>query len=304
MVNPVRSWSPYWSGETDCSPLLRSRLGSPSRGHMVIMANQEIARKDVQQPATPFTLVVSDVHAFPEFLENAVRRSRFRAGVDHLVFAGDLLDRGGQPGACLERLDELGAEMLIGDHDHATMLGYFIGEQSPASRHYRKAFLQRFASGSLTLVTTVDGVLISHAGLSRGFAADLAAVGRDPVRLAQLINEEFRRDLERQLSVGMERPEPRTLDGHSPIWLRVDDADVGPERLLEGVGQIAGHTTPSVFRRWTEADFRAAGLYLIDPGSYGLDSRDHPRHYRYGVVRSGMVSVEAGTSDGGTEGGR
>jgi hypothetical protein len=270
---------------------------------MVTMAYQEAAREDAPQPATPFTLTVSDVHAFPEFLENALRRSGFRAGVDHLVFAGDLLDRGGQPGACLERLDELGAEMLIGDHDHATMLGYFIGEQSPASRGYRQALLRRFSSGALNLVTHVDGVLISHAGLSRAFAADFAAVGRDPVRLARLLNEEFRHHLGRQLSVGRQQPEPRTLDGHSPMWLRVDDTDVGPERLLDGIEQIAGHTTPSVFRHWTEADFRAAGLYLIDPGSYGLGSRDHPRHYRYGVIRGGTVSVEAGTSDGGTWGG-
>lgn len=271
---------------------------------MVTMAHQEAAREDAPQPTTPFTLVVSDVHAFPEFLENALRRSGFRAGVDHLVFAGDLLDRGGQPGACLERLDGLGAEMLIGDHDHATMLGYFIGEQSPASRGYRQALLRRFRSAALSLVTHVDGVLISHAGLSRAFAPDFTAVGRDPVRLAQLVNEEFRRDLERQLSVGMQQPEPRTLDGQSPMWLRVDDADVGPERLLDGIEQVAGHTTPSVFRHWTEADFRVAGLHLIDPGSYGLGPRDHPCHYRYGVIRGGTVSVEAGTSAAETGGGR
>jgi Calcineurin-like phosphoesterase len=262
---------------------------------MVTMVHQAAARKDAPQPATAFTLVVSDVHAFPEFLDNALRRSGFRAGVDHVVFAGDLLDRGGQPGACLERLDELRAEMLIGDHDHAAMLGYFIGEQSPDSKGYRRELWRRFSSGALSLVTHVDGVLISHAGLARAFAPDFAAVGRDPARLARLVNEEFRRDLERQASVGMREPGPRTLDGHSPMWLRVDDADVGPEGLLDGIEQIAGHTTPSVFRHWTEADFRAAGLYLIDPGSYGLGRRDHPRHYRYAVIRGGVVSVEAGT---------
>ena len=211
---------------------------------MVTMACQAAAREDAQQPATPFTLVVSDVHAFPEFLENALRRSGFRAGVDHLVFAGDLLDRGGQPGACLERLDELGAEMLIGDHDHATMLGYFIGEQSLASRGYRQALLRRFSSGALSLVTHVDGVLISHAGLSRAFAPDFATVRRDPVRLAHLINEEFRRALERQLSLGMARPEPRTLDGHSPMWLRVDDTDAGRSDSSTGSSR-----SPATLRR-------------------------------------------------------
>jgi hypothetical protein len=266
---------------------------------MVTMGDREAVRDTAVRPATPFTLVVSDVHAFPEFLENALRQSGFRAGVDHLVFAGDLLDRGGQPGACLERLNELCAEMLIGDHDHATMLGYFIGEQSPASRDYRQALLRRFTIGALNLVTNVDGVLISHAGLSRAFAPDFAAVGRDPVRLAERINDEFRRDVQRQLSVGMGQPEPRTVDAWSPMWLRVDDPDVGPERLLDGVEQIAGHTTPRVFRHWTEADFRAAGLYLIDPGSYGLGSRDHPRHYRYGVIKGGVAWVEAGTAEAG-----
>ena len=108
--------------------------------------------------------------------------------------------------------------------------------------------------------------------------------------------------MERQLALGMAQPEPRTLDGHSPMWLRVDDADVGPERLLDEIEQIAGHTTPSVFRHWTEAEFRAAGLHLIDPGSYGLGSGDHPRHYRFGVVRGGTVSVEAGTTAAGTGG--
>jgi len=264
---------------------------------MMTMARHEAEQDDARQSATPFTLVVSDVHAFPEFLESALRRSGFRAGVDRLVFAGDLLDRGGRPGACLRRLDELGAEMLLGDHDHATMLGYFIGEQSPTSADHRETLLQRFDDGFLNLVTSVDGVLISHAGLSSAFAADFAAVERDSAGLAQRINEEFRRDLERQLSLGMTQPGPRTLDGHSPLWLRVDDADVGPERLLDGVEQIAGHTTPGVFRHWTVAHFRAAGLHLIDPGSYGLTSRDHPRHYRYGVIGGGMVSVEAGTSD-------
>ncbi|MEI6450954.1 MAG: hypothetical protein WCP98_13570, partial [Actinomycetes bacterium] len=73
--------------------------------------------------------------------------------------------------------------------------------------------------------------------------------------------------------------------------------DVGPGRLLDGVEQIAGHTTPMVFRRWSEAEFRAAGLHAIDPGAYGRGPGDHPRHYRYAVIRGGAVQVEAGTAE-------
>jgi len=87
------------------------------------------------------------------------------------------------------------------------------------------------------------------------------------------------------------------MDEWAPHRLRVDDADVGPNRLLDGVEQIAGHTTPEVFRRWSLAEFRAAGLHVIDPGTYGLGPDDHPRHWRCAVIADGGVRVaEGGTT--------
>ena len=148
-------------------------------------------------------------------------------------------------------------------------------------------------------MTNIDGVLISHAGLTQVFAADLHELGRDPARLAARLNDEYHAAVRRQLERGRELPEPRILDEWSPQRLRIDDADVGPGRLLDGVEQIAGHTTPTVFRRWTAAMFRASGLHAIDPGTYGLGPGDHPRRYRYAVIRGGAVLVEAGTMEGG-----
>ncbi len=244
----------------------------------------------------PFTLVVSDVHGYPELLENALRRSGFREGTDRLVFAGDFLDRGSRAAECLSRLDELGAETLIGNHDQAIALGYWIGEQQEASKDFRKRLLDRLRTRRLQLVTSVEGVLVSHAGLTRAVAADFDEVGRDPERLVARLNDEYHAAVQRQIDHGRERPEPRILDEWSPQRLRVDDADVGPARLLAGAEQIAGHTTPGVFRRWTEAEFRAAGLWSIDPGTYGLGPGDHPRHYRFAVIGGGAVRVEAGAT--------
>ena len=267
---------------------------------MVTMDFREIPQIEAVRATQPFTLVVSDVHGYPELLENAVRSSGFRAGTDRLVFAGDFLDRGDRAGECLERLDELGAETLIGNHDQAIALGYWIGEQQEASKAFREPLLERLRTRRLNLVTSVDGVLISHAGLTRVFAADFDELGRDPARLAARLNDEYHAAVGRQLAHGREMPQPRVLDEWSPQRLRVDDADVGPGRLLDAVEQIAGHTTPTVFRRWTEAEFRAAGLHAIDPGTYGLGPGDHPRHYRYAVIQGGAVRVEAGTMEAGT----
>jgi len=261
---------------------------------MVSMKNRQKMQAGAQRPAAPFTLVVSDVHGYPELLERALRNSGFREGIDRLIFAGDFLDRGSLARECLRRLDDLGAEMLIGNHDQAIALGYWIGEQQEANKAFREPLLERLRRRRIDLVTSIDGVLISHAGLTRVFAADFHALGRDPARLAARMNDEYHAAVERQLEHGRELPEPRILDEWSPQRLRVDDADVGPGRLLVGVEQIAGHTTPTVFRRWTTAMFRAAGLHAIDPGTYGLGPGDHPRHYRYAVIQGGAVRVEAG----------
>ena len=266
---------------------------------MVSMENRHMMQAGARRPAAPFTLVVSDVHGYPELLENALRGSGFREGSDRLVFAGDFLDRGDRAGECLERLDELGAETLIGNHDQAIALGYWIGEQQEASKVFREPLLERLRTRRIDLVTSVDGVLISHAGLTCVFAADFDELGRDPARLTTRLNDEYHAAVRRQLEHGREIPEPRILDEWSPQRLRVDDADVGPGRLLEGAEQIAGHTTPTVFHRWTEAEFRAAGLRSIDPGSYGLGPGDRPRHYRYAVIQGGAVRVEAGTMEAG-----
>jgi hypothetical protein len=202
------------------------------------------------------TIVLSDVHGYPELIENALGAAEFRQGADELIFAGDFVDRGGRARECLKMLDELGAQTLIGNHDQAIALGYWIGEQQAASKAFCRTILKRIRSRRL--------------------------------------NDEYHAAVARLLEHGAEWPEPRTVDEYSPLWLRVDDADVGPDRLLDGVEQIAGHTTPLVFRRWTEEDFRDAGLYCIDPGTYGLGRRDHPAHYRYAVIEGGRVRVEAG----------
>ena len=263
-------------------------------GHMVGMETPGTTHAPDRTERQPFTLVVSDIHGFPSLLENALRASGFRHGADRLVFAGDFLDRGAEARVCLDRLDELGAQMLIGNHDQAIALGYWIGEQQEASRIFRETILRRLQERRLNLVTSVDGVLISHAGLTRTFARDFEELNRDPARLAARLNDEYHAAVRRQIEAGRQEPAPRILDRWSPAQVRVDDPDVGPGRLLDAVVQIAGHTTPTVYRHWTEAEFRAGGLRPIDPGTYGLGVTARPRHYRYAVMERRSVRIETG----------
>ena len=75
------------------------------------------------------TIVLSDCHGHPQLVTAALEDAGFVNGRDRLVFAGDFLDRGPLPAACLEVLEEAGAEMLLGNHDAAILLGQQIWPQ-------------------------------------------------------------------------------------------------------------------------------------------------------------------------------
>ncbi|HZJ02821.1 MAG TPA: metallophosphoesterase [Thermoleophilia bacterium] len=120
------------------------------------------------------TFVVSDVHGFPELVENALDHGCFDSARDRLVFAGDVVDRGPRVERCFELLKELRATCLLGNHDVAIMMGYWIPGQDWESRVFREKLRELFletgddgATGSRwEAVLCVDGVIISHAGVA------------------------------------------------------------------------------------------------------------------------------------------
>lgn len=62
-------------------------------------------------------MVVGDVHGNLRALDQVLERAAFNAGEDRLIFLGDVCDGWPEVGACIERLQEIGAECIWGNHD-------------------------------------------------------------------------------------------------------------------------------------------------------------------------------------------
>ena len=243
------------------------------------------------------TIVISDAHGYPQLVRNALEHAQYEAGVDRLVFAGDFADRGPDGRACLELIEASGAEVLWGNHDVAVLLGRPIDPQHPASRTLRPHFLERFTTGAWKLALCVDGVLVTHAGLSRVYRHDWEACGHDPERLAAALNEEFQLVLDPYAGAEGEHDrgdhrKPRLLNEMGPLWFRPTPAL--PEGLLQGVTQVCGH---SPFDGREHRALAEQGLHVVDPTLVLGTMHHHGITCRYAVIEGGEVRVEEGVVD-------
>ncbi len=92
------------------------------------------------------TFVISDVHGYPELIENALDHGGFRAGVDEFIYAGDFVDRGPDADGCLRLLERYATRILVGNHELAVLLGFPLFEQTPESKRLRQTLLDRVLS--------------------------------------------------------------------------------------------------------------------------------------------------------------
>jgi hypothetical protein len=261
-------------------------LGAKGRGAIFTVETQKARR----------TIVISDAHGYPQLVRNALEHARYEAGVDRLVFAGDFADRGPDGRECLELIETSGAEVLWGNHDVAVLLGQTIAPQDPESPKLRPHFGQRFREGVWKLALCVEGVLITHAGLSRAYRHDWEACDQDPERLAARLNEEFRLVLGPYVrgeadSDWPDDDKPSLLDDMGPLWFRPTPAL--PEGLLQGAIQVCGH---SPFDGREHRALAQQGLHVVDPTLVLGIMHDHGITYRYAVIEGGAVRVEEGVA--------
>ena len=66
-------------------------------------------------------LVISDVHANLEALQEVLKDAEKRGGFDEVWSLGDVVDYGPDPGACIETLAELEILGVSGNHDYAAL---------------------------------------------------------------------------------------------------------------------------------------------------------------------------------------
>lgn len=231
------------------------------------------------------TIVFSDVHGEPSIINNVIEHSGFDPHADRLVFAGDAVDLGRDSWGCLELLDEIGAECLVGNHEYAAFVDFEI-EDIRLSESVLRRNEENLTSGRWRLAAEADGVLITHAGVSREYVSDFIEGAEGSVaRFADALNEQFARAVE----LGMVAA-GGVIEMGGPIWWRPDY----DEQLLPLVTQVVGHTPreivhdPDALARLT-----AGGVYLVDPWVRGWRRRGFglPVPLRYAVIEGGSVRV-------------
>lgn len=119
------------------------------------------------------TIVISDCHGSPWLISNALKHSGYQKGIDRLIFAGDFLDIGDSPEACWQLLVEEDAELLWGNHEVAIVLRQYVGPQDPYSWTLRENLIKK--QKDFKMATSVDNILITHAGLSEFWGAPIQA---------------------------------------------------------------------------------------------------------------------------------
>jgi hypothetical protein len=244
------------------------------------------------------TFVLSDVHGYPRLIRNALTHGHFDTALDRLVYAGDALDRGPDPKGCIDLLTGLQADVLFGNHEVAVLLGFRVFEQDPRSLHFgdflrAKAFVP-MPTARWRVAIGVDGVLITHAGLSAEYGRTITgANGTDPRLLAAAINREFVDAVTGTRAArhwdGEQGEERGVLGPDGPLWFRPDPRSARVP--LPGLRQIAGHTPHEMVPVGPGGPLEE--FHLTDPCTYlGLGD---PHRYRYAVVEQGRVRMEDGT---------
>jgi hypothetical protein len=234
------------------------------------------------------TIVFSDVHGEPDIIAAVIAHSGFNKGVDRLLFAGDAIEVGRDSARCLDLLEDLGAECLVGNHEY----GVFI-EHPVEDEHLDPAVSGRIResieSGRWRVAAAADGVLISHAGVDERFAVDPeSGLSGDAEFIARALNEQFETEVARRsMKAGS------VVGSSGPLWWRPGVwGDPVP-----GVIQVVGHTPPEMMAE-TDAAARwgQRGIHLIDPYVRGWRRRGFlpPTPIRYAVIEDGAVRVVDG----------
>jgi predicted phosphodiesterase len=222
------------------------------------------------------TIVISDAHGYPAFIENALAHAGFDPALDRLIFAGDFLDRGSDPEGCLDLIEQHADVILFGNHEVELMIGAPI-EFGP-SELFETPLVERFREQPerWRFAVAAGDVLITHAGLSTEYLDSLGReVSAGAHELADAIERQARFEIGVILGIGVADYDG-VLSQMGPLWFRPHRRFLS--ELPTGLVQMVGHTPPQV----AEGDLDDYGFHLIDPFAYSGPPQG--ARCRYGVI--------------------
>lgn len=237
------------------------------------------------------TIVFSDAHGEPAIIRAVVEHSDYDPASDRLIFAGDAIEVGRDSLGCLELLEGLSTEFLVGNHEYSVFTRWPLEPEvldPRVTEHVDRAL----TSGRWKLAAEADGVLITHAGVSDEYAYEFGVAGGCEVRrFVDALNEEFAGTVE----IGVNATEG-AIDTSGPLWYRPGESCLP----LPGLIQVVGHTPLEFYARFgTLGRWQAAGLHFVDPFVRAWRERRYrePVPFRYALIEDGEVAfVERGLS--------
>jgi hypothetical protein len=167
-------------------------------------------------------VIVGDVHGCKDALERLLHAADFRDGVDNLVLTGDLVTKGADSVAVVERLMALGALCARGNHDDLcvaaarTAGGVDEGAPQPSPDYIpglRDKHLQWLAALPFTLRLPAYRVTVAHAGLVPGVGRKAQAL-RDVTRMRELVA--VGKDDESEENKRRQKKRWRAVEAHEP----------------------------------------------------------------------------------------
>lgn len=134
------------------------------------------------------SIVIGDIHGCLAEFQELLDLVRYRQGEDRLILVGDLMDRGPDPVGCVRLARELGAEVVLGNHEesHIRWRKHEAARLTTGKKNPMKAYnpLRAQQSAALseqdvqwfqelpTLMEIAPNLLVCHAGLEPAFSAN------------------------------------------------------------------------------------------------------------------------------------
>lgn len=242
-------------------------------------------------------LVVGDMHLKQSIVLPRVDALARRFGVRRIVFTGDYCDERRSSDALLS--NELGLfadwvggarhagmqiDLLLGNHDYQYVLG-----RKGSGTHVNlldevRALLEGLGP---QIAATVDGILVTHAGLTEPWMREYLGDVADAAEAACQLNALHRGSEEDRYALLSCGPGRGGRDLPGPLWA---DRDELRREAAPGIDQIVGHT-PSSTCELVCADAGAAHdvrIWTCDTFSLTL------RHFRFPIGDGSMLLVEDG----------
>ncbi|MEW5299915.1 MAG: hypothetical protein WDW36_002885 [Sanguina aurantia] len=161
------------SAATTTSPITvvaQTPFGTP----LPLMVHRTLAP---EQMNTGRVIIVGDVHGCNRELRQLLAHVKFEKGVDNLILAGDLVNKGADSLGVLQTAREFGAISVRGNHDDKSLAAY-LGWKSSGKCKKKRSWVKGMGSADVEALSTLPfsvtlpayNITVVHAGLIPGVA--------------------------------------------------------------------------------------------------------------------------------------